>query len=66
MSAAINPTEDRRARGLAIAQTCRITQKDGYWLVPSQSGNGSYQVYLDPDLAPFNKSSRDATIAAVS
>lgn len=45
---AIDPTEARRRRGLAIAAVTRIVPKDGYWLVPSQTGSGSYQVYLDP------------------
>ena len=27
---------------------CKITPKDGHWLVPSQSGTGSYRVVPDP------------------
>jgi hypothetical protein len=43
-----DPTEARRHRGLAIAAITRIVPKDGYWLVPSQTGSGSYRVHLDP------------------
>src|SRR3954463_4199215 len=32
----LDPTEVRRQRGLAIAAVCKITSKNGYWLVPSQ------------------------------
>ncbi len=35
---------EREQRGLAIAALCRLEKKDGAWLVPSQSGNGKYQV----------------------
>jgi transposase len=42
---ATDPDEARRQRGLAIAAVTRITrQKDGLWLVPSQTGVGSYRV----------------------
>lgn len=41
-------TEARRQRGLAIAAVCRITQKNGQWRVPSQTGNGFYQVNPEP------------------
>jgi hypothetical protein len=44
----LDPTEARRQRGLAIAAVCKITQKHGQWVVPSQTGNGSYRVNLDP------------------
>lgn len=40
-------TEARRQRGLAIAAVCRITQKNGQWVVPSQTGNGTYRVNPD-------------------
>jgi len=40
-------TEARRQRGLAIAAVCRITQKNGQWVVPSQTGNGAYRVNPD-------------------
>lgn len=43
-----DPTEARRQRGLAIAAVTKITPKYGHWLVPSQTGNGHYRVYLDP------------------
>jgi hypothetical protein len=45
---ALDPTETRRQRGMAIAAVTRITQKNGQWIVPSQKGNGSYRVILDP------------------
>jgi transposase len=51
-AAATDPVEARRQRGLAIAATCRITQKNGQWLVPSQTGNGAYRVNLEPN-SPF-------------
>jgi transposase len=41
-------TEARRQRGLAIAATCRIAQKNGQWVVPSLTGNGHYRVNLKP------------------
>ncbi len=31
---------------MQIAAVCRITRKEGYWQVPSQTGNGTYQVNL--------------------
>jgi transposase len=43
-----DPTEARRQRGLAIAAVCRVTQKNGSWSVPSQSGQGRYTVTLEP------------------
>ena len=39
--------ETRQERGLMIAALSKITQKDGAWIVPSQSGNGKYTVVLD-------------------
>jgi hypothetical protein len=44
----IDATESRRQRGLAIAAVCKIIQKNGQWVVPSQTGNGSYRVNLNP------------------
>jgi transposase len=41
----------RQQRGLAIAAVCKITEKNGFWTVPSQTGNGTYRVCLNP--APF-------------
>jgi transposase len=38
----------RELKGLEIAARCRLTYADGAWLVPSQSGNGTYRVVLDP------------------
>jgi transposase len=43
--------EPRQERGLLIAATCRIVKKHDQWVVPSQTGNGSYRVNLNP--APF-------------
>jgi transposase len=40
--------EPRQQRGLMIAAVCKIHQKDGSWLVPSQSNSGHYAVTLDP------------------
>jgi len=39
--------EAREQRGLEIAAKCKITQKNGTWLVPSQSGHGKYAVFID-------------------
>ena len=36
--------EPRQERGLEIANRCYIPQQNGFWLVPSQSGNGRYRV----------------------
>lgn len=38
----------RELKGLEIAARCRIPFKDGAWLVPSQTGNGTYRVTLTP------------------
>lgn len=38
----------RQAKALEIAARMRITFKDGAWLVPSMSGNGTYSVVLKP------------------
>src|ERR671921_2728648 len=36
---------NRQQRGIVIAQNCEITKvSDNIWLIPSQSGNGSYEV----------------------
>lgn len=43
---------DREQRGLKIAATCRIVEKNGQWVVPSQTGNGTYRVNLAPP-TPF-------------
>jgi transposase len=39
----------RELKGLEIAARCRITHKSGKWLVPSQSGKGTYAVVLKPE-----------------
>ncbi len=36
----------RELKGLEIAAVCKIARKEGYWQVPSQTGNGTYQVNL--------------------
>lgn len=36
--------EPRQERGLQIANRCYIGQQNGFWLVPSQGGNGRYRV----------------------
>jgi transposase len=38
----------RELRGLEIAARCRVAYKDGAWLIPSQSGKGTYRVTLKP------------------
>jgi len=44
------PTDSRKINGELIAKTCRIMRgKDGSWLVPSQSGHGTYVVALRND-----------------
>src|SRR5438067_130704 len=39
----------RELKGLEIAARCKIAYKNGAWLVPSQSGNGTYTVVLKAD-----------------
>ena len=41
--------EMRELKGLEIEARCRICFKDGLWLVPSQSGRGTYRVMLTPE-----------------
>ena len=38
---------EREQRGLAIAALCKIDKQDGAWVVPSQSGSGTYKVFHD-------------------
>ena len=38
---------EREQRGLAIAALCKIDKQDGAWVVPSQSGGGTYKVVHD-------------------
>jgi hypothetical protein len=38
----------RELKGLEIAARCRIPFKDGVWLVPAQTGKGTYRVTLSP------------------
>lgn len=42
---------EREQRGLAIATHCKVTNKNGAWSVPSQSGMGRYTVRLDGEEA---------------
>jgi transposase len=43
----IDPDEGRRERGRAIAAVCRIEErKPGLWIVPAQTGGGSYWVRM--------------------
>lgn len=35
---------DREQKALVIAAKSKLTKKNNMWLVPSQSGNGQYQV----------------------
>lgn len=45
--------DPREQRGHLIAARCRLAKtNDGAWLVPSQSGKGSYRVYLDHSPTP--------------
>jgi transposase len=39
----------RELKGLEIAARCRIDFKDDVWLIPSQSGKGTYRVTLSPE-----------------
>jgi hypothetical protein len=39
---------ERELKGLEIAARCRIRHKGNAWLVPSQSGQGTYRVSLEP------------------
>ncbi len=42
---------EREQRGLAIATHCKVTNKNGAWSVPSQSGKGRYTVRVDGEQA---------------
>jgi transposase len=39
----------RELKGLEIAARCKLTFANGEWLVPSQSGKGTYRVRLNPE-----------------
>ncbi len=41
----------RGQRGLELAATRTIRKRDGWWFVPSQTGNGMYRVQLTPKFA---------------
>lgn len=45
-------TDPREQRGLIIAATCRLKQKGKAWIVPSQTGSGTYTVVPD-EQQPF-------------
>ncbi len=36
--------EARELKGLQIAAVCKLSKKEGVWQVPSQTGNGTYEV----------------------
>ena len=38
-------TTNRQEKAKEIVQTCTISKKGNAWVVPSQSGKGSYMVY---------------------
>jgi hypothetical protein len=38
----------RLERGMMIAAQTRIIRKNGFWIVPSTTGNGNYRVTLTP------------------
>lgn len=42
-----SPTNAREQRGQQIAASGRIEKRNGFWIVPSQSGNGVYSVSLE-------------------
>jgi transposase len=46
---ALEATELRRQRGLAIAALCRIEKSGNKWVVPAQSGRGRYFVDLNSE-----------------
>jgi hypothetical protein len=41
----------REQRGMELAATRTIHHKGGLWIVPSQTGNGTYRVHLMPRIA---------------
>jgi transposase len=48
---------DREIKALQIAAKSKLTRKGNTWIVPSQAGQGEYQVNVDPDF--FNCTCRD-------
>jgi len=48
---------EREIKALQIAAKSKLTRKGNVWLVPSQAGQGEYQVNVDPDF--FNCTCRD-------
>jgi uncharacterized Zn finger protein len=40
---------DREIKALQIAAKSKLTRKGNLWLVPSQTGQGEYQVNVDPE-----------------
>jgi transposase len=38
--------EIRKQRGMEIARTCKITKRGSRWIVPSQSGHGTYSIIV--------------------
>lgn len=41
----------REQRGMELAATRTIRKKGGIWIVPSQTGNGTYRVHIMPKIA---------------
>jgi transposase len=48
LSCGDQPMDMRELKGLEIAARCRLTFDGSDWLVPSQSGKGTYRVTLNP------------------
>ena len=51
MEPTMNGTSTRQQRGLELAATRTIRQKAGLWIVPSQTGAGTYNVHIMPKIA---------------
>lgn len=49
--------EEREIKALQIAAKSKLTRKGNVWLVPSQAGQGEYEVNVDPDF--FNCTCKD-------
>ena len=50
MEPTMNGTSTRQQRGLELAATRTIRQKAGLWIVPSQTGAGTYNVHIMPKI----------------
>jgi len=51
MEPTMNGPSTRQQRGLELAATRTIRHKGDLWVVPSQTGNGTYRVHMMPKLA---------------